>query len=50
MLNALNLEPDAAPEAVIGNVHDGIEAFVGGADQFDDITMLCLRYNGPQKQ
>ena len=50
MLNALNLEPDAAPEAVIGNVHDGIAAFVGDADQFDDITMLCLRYNGPQKE
>ena len=50
MLDALDREPDAAPEAVIANVHDGIAAFVGDADQFDDITMLCLRYNGPQKE
>ena len=50
MLDALNRAPDAAPEAVIGNVLEGIEEFVGGADQSDDITMLCLRYNGPQKQ
>ena len=47
---ALNRAPDAAPEAVIGNVLEGIEAFVGGADQSDDITMLCLRYNGLQKE
>ncbi len=22
--------------------------FVADADQFDDITMLCLKYNGPK--
>ena len=49
MLDALDREPDAAPEAVIANVHDGIAAFVGDADQFDDITMLCFHYNGPQE-
>ena len=25
---------------------DGIDAFVAGAEQFDDITMLCVRYSG----
>lgn len=45
-LEALNKEPDAAPEKVLDNVMDGINEFVGGAEQFDDITMLCLRYNG----
>jgi len=25
---------------------DGINAFVAGAEQFDDITMMCLKYIG----
>ena len=28
-------------------VNDGIRAFVDGAEQFDDITMLCFSYRGP---
>ena len=47
MLQALNRNPDAIPEEVLSNVMDGINAFVAGAEQFDDITMLCLKYNGP---
>ena len=27
-----------------------IEAFVQDAEQFDDLTMLCLEYKGPQNQ
>ena len=50
MLAALNGAPDADPEATIANVRDAMRAFVGEADQFDDITMLCLRYNGPAEQ
>ena len=46
MLEALNRNPDAPPEEVLSNVMDGINAFVAGAQQFDDITMLCLKYNG----
>ena len=46
MLQALNRNPDAMPEEVLSNVMDGINAFVAGAQQFDDITMLCLKYNG----
>ena len=49
MLSALNRDPDAAPEAVLKNVMDGINAFVADAEQFDDITMLCLKYIGPGK-
>jgi serine phosphatase RsbU (regulator of sigma subunit) len=47
MLDALNVHPDAQPEEVLSNVMKGIDAFVAGAEQFDDITMLCLKYNGP---
>ena len=46
MLEALNRNPDAMPEEVLSNVMDGINTFVAGAEQFDDITMLCLKYNG----
>ena len=46
MLEALNRNPDAIPEEVLSNVMDGINAFVAGAEQFDDITMLCMKYNG----
>ncbi len=48
MLSALNRDPDAHPEKVLANVTDGINTFVAGAEQFDDITMLCLKYNGPE--
>ena len=46
MLEALNRNPEALPEEVLSNVMDGIDSFVAGAEQFDDITMLCLKYNG----
>ena len=46
MLEALNVNPDAEPEEVLKNVEKGVEAFVKDAEQFDDLTMLCFRYNG----
>ncbi len=46
MLAALNRNPDAEPEEVLSNVMEGINEFVAGAQQFDDITMLCMKYNG----
>ena len=47
MLDALNKDPDAPPEQILPNVKSEIDRFVDGAEQFDDITMLCFRYNGP---
>lgn len=46
MLSALNLELDAGPEKVLGNVRIAVDAFVKDAQQFDDLTMLCLQYKG----
>ena len=46
MLSALNLELDASPEKVLGNVRSAVDAFVKDAQQFDDLTMLCMQYNG----
>ena len=48
MLRSLNLNPDAQPRAVLENVMNGIDGFVLGAEQFDDITMLCFKYKGQE--
>ena len=47
MVEALNLDPATDPLTTIERVKDSVEAFVGEAEQFDDITMLCFRYLGP---
>ena len=39
---------DASPEALLRTVKKGIDDFVGEAPQFDDITMLCMEYRGPE--
>ena len=49
LLEALNKEPGAAPEQILHNVRDDIIAFVDEAEQFDDVTMMCLQYSGPVK-
>ena len=46
MLEALNRDPGLQPEELCGAMTDAIDAFVGEAPQFDDLTMLCIRYNG----
>ncbi len=46
MLSALNFEPDANPEKMLGNVRSAVDAFVKDAQQFDDLTMLCMEYKG----
>ena len=49
MLAALNKDPDASPVQTLQNVMDSIHAFVGEAEQFDDITMMCIKYRGPKR-
>lgn len=34
------------PERVLEKVSEGVSEFVGEAPRFDDITMMCIRYNG----
>ena len=46
MLASLNRDPDASPEELLRTVKKDIDAFVGDAPQFDDITMLSFCYNG----
>ena len=46
MLAALNKDTDASPETILKNVRGSVDDFVKEAEQFDDITMLCLEYKG----
>ena len=50
MLEALNRDPDAAPEEQLKAVRESVDEFVGEAPQFDDMTMLSFCYNGPSGQ
>lgn len=50
MLEALNLPYEGDVSALEKNIKDSIDSFVDGAQQFDDITMLCMKYNGPDKK
>ena len=50
MLAALNADPDAVPEQVLKNVRGAVDGFVNGAEQFDDLTMLCMEYRGKEKE
>ena len=43
---ALNAAPDE-PRALLESMADAVKVFVGDAEQFDDLTMLCMQYNGP---
>ena len=45
MVDALNRDPDASPEQILENVRTAVNEFVKDAEQFDDMTMLCLDYH-----
>ena len=45
MTDALNAQgPDATPSDLVSAVRKDLDKFVDGADQFDDITMMCVEY------
>lgn len=48
MLTVLNQDLCASPEQTLNNMTEAINLFVGEAEQFDDVTMLCLEYKGPK--
>ncbi len=43
----LNRVKNGTPQELLEYMEQEVEAFVGNAPQFDDLTMLCLQYNGP---
>ena len=47
MVAALNEKSDAAfPKQILGSVRRAVNGFVKEAEQFDDLTMMCLEYRG----
>ena len=48
LVSSLNTRPDCRPEEMIRWVKNSVDTFVGDAEQFDDLTMLCLEYKGPE--
>lgn len=46
MINALNKDAAAAPDQIMQNVHNAVDKFVDEAEQFDDLTMMCIEYKG----
>jgi sigma-B regulation protein RsbU (phosphoserine phosphatase) len=44
MLDALNTVPDASPKDILQNVRTAVDCFVKDAEQFDDLTMVCVEY------
>ena len=42
----LHQDPNAAPEQILQNIRTAVDGFTQDAEQFDDLTMLCLEYLG----
>ena len=45
-LDALNRAADKSPEEILQAVNSAVESFVGDAEQFDDLTMMCIEFKG----
>ncbi len=46
LVNALNQDPSLPPKPLTEAVKASVDEFVQDAEQFDDLTMLCLEYKG----
>ena len=44
MTEALNSAAGSSPKEILAAVRQAVDSFVGDAEQFDDLTMLCLEY------
>ncbi len=46
MIAALTRCADAHPTDILAGVRAAVDTFTGDAEQFDDLTMMCLEYRG----
>ena len=46
MVEALNRNPDADPKQVLSGIRKAVDDFAQGAEQADDLTMMCLEFKG----
>ena len=50
MLEALNEEKDCTTVDILKHLRASVDGFVRDAEQFDDLTMLCMEYKGPAEK
>ena len=50
VISSLNADRSLSPEQTLKKVMADVDDFVKDAEQFDDLTMLCLEYRGLEKQ
>ena len=43
-VDALNRAADKSPEEILQTVNGAVEDFVSDAEQFDDLTMMCIEF------
>ena len=48
-LRALNAAADRDARGILEHVRREVDLFVGAAAQFDDLTMMCVEYYGPEE-
>ncbi|MBR6044973.1 MAG: PP2C family protein-serine/threonine phosphatase [Ruminococcus sp.] len=48
MTDTMNSVREAEPEELLRTIHGAVDAFVGSEPQFDDLTMLAVKYKKPQ--
>ena len=46
LLQALKSVENGSPEEILKGINASVKSFEGGAEQFDDLTMLCFEYKG----
>ena len=50
MIEALNTDPKADPQTLLKIIRKAVDEFVKDAEQFDDLTMLCIEYKGKTRE
>lgn len=45
---ALNARAEEKPEEIVRGMRETLDRFTRGADPFDDVTMMCLKYYGAE--
>ena len=46
MLKALTENASGGPDSILKAIRNDVAEFADGAEQFDDLTMLCIKYKG----
>lgn len=50
MITALNHSAEGSATEILGAVRKAVDDFVKDAEQFDDLTMMCVEYRGPGQE